>query len=129
MSAESIIEGLQDVETALEKLAKRCNVTSQVQFSRGQDVLRFKARKQEYKALLRDAQRWLRNHGLDLEEQEDLERGFYDEHDGLYFHDTEADNPFRWAMQAASVRQELRKALDNLPVSSAAPNLYLINCL
>ena len=75
MSAESIIEELQDVETALDKLSEVYDIGNN-QFSRAQDLLRFQARKQEYKKLRDDAGRWLRNHGVNPEERQDYERGW-----------------------------------------------------
>ena len=125
MSAQSIIDELQDVETALEELSEIYDVHNN-RFTRALDLSRFQARKKQYKALRVEAERWAKNHGFELEEDETLERGLY--FHGTYFHDTAADNPFRWSIQALRVRRELQRALQHtLPVSSAAPNLYLIN--
>ena len=124
MSAQSIIEELQHVETAFERLLDVYDLNHN-RFPRAQDRLRFQARKQEYKKLRDDAWRWLKNHGVNPEERDDYERGWY--HLGYYAHDTAADNPFRWAAQASYVRQELQAQQHNLPVSSVAQNLYLIN--
>ena len=65
-----------------------------------QDLLRFQARKQQYKKLRDDAWRWLRNNGKNPTEFGDYERG----------DDTAADNPFRWSVQASFVRHELAAA-------------------
>ena len=117
MSAQSIIEELQHVETAFEKLLDVYDLDHN-RFPRAQDRLRFQARKQEYKKLRDDAWRWLKNHGVNPKKRQDLERG----------DDTAADNPFRYSVHASFVRQELLQALQhNLPVSSVAQNLYLIN--
>ena len=117
MSAQSIIDELQDVETAFEKLLEVYDLDNN-RFRQAQDRLRFQARKQEYKKLQEAAWRWLKNHGVNPEKRQDYERG----------DDTAADNPFRWAVQASFVRQELLQALQHtLHVSSVARNLYLIN--
>ena len=124
MSAQSIIEQLQDVETAFEKLEEVYDIDNN-RFTQARDLLRFQARKQEYKKLRDDTWRWLKNHGVNPEERDDYERGWY--HLGYYAHDTAVDNPFRWAAQAFYVRVELQAQQHNLPVSSVAQNLYLIN--
>ena len=126
MSAQSIIAELQDVETALEELSEIYDIDNN-RFTRALDQSRFQARKQQYKALRDDAERWLKNHGFELEEDETLERGWY-YFNGQYFHNTEADNPFRWHLQAFRVRRELVRALARTqPISSQAQNVYLIN--
>ena len=126
MSAQSIIAELQDVETALEELSEIYDIDNN-RFTRALDQSRFQARKQQYKALRDDAERWLKNHGFELEEDETLERGWY-YFNGQYFDDTAADNPFRWSVQAYIVRQALLEASQHsLPVSSQAQNVYLIH--
>ena len=62
-AAQLIIDELKDVETALEQLSEVYDIDNN-QFSQAQDVLRFQARKQQYKKLRDDAWRWLRNHGV-----------------------------------------------------------------
>ena len=117
MSAQSIIEELQHVETAFEKLLDVYDLDHN-RFPRAQDRLRFQALKQEYKKLQEAAWRWLKNHGVNPQQRQDLERD----------DDTAADNPFRYSVHASFVRQELLQALQhNLPVSSVAQNLYLVN--
>lgn len=110
------MEELQDVETAFEQLLEVYDLDHD-RFPRARDLLRFQARKQEYKRLRDDAWRWLKNHGVKPKKRQDLERG-----DG-----TTADNPFRWSVHASFVREELRKNQHKLLVSSVAQNLYLIN--
>ena len=125
MSAQSIIDELQDVQTALEELSEIYDVDNN-RFTRALDLSRFQARKKQYKALRVEAERWAKNHGFELEEDETLERGWY--FHGTYFHDTTADNPLRWSVQAYIVRQALLEASQHsLPVSSQAQNVYLIH--
>ena len=117
MSAQSIIEELQHVETAFEKLLDVYDLDHN-RFPRAQDRLRFQARKQEYKKLRDDAWRWLNNHSVTPQQRQDLERG----------DDTTADNPFRWSVHASFVRGELQRALQRtLPISSQAQNVSLIH--
>jgi len=99
MSAQSIIDELQYVETAFEKLHEVYDIDND-RFRQAQDRVGFQARKQEYKKLQEAAWRWLKNHGVNPQKREDYERGV----------DAAADNPFRWAVQASSVRQELLQA-------------------
>jgi hypothetical protein len=120
MSVESIIAELEDVERALEEIEESYDIVNK-RFSRARDLSRFQARKNQYKALRDDAERWLKNHGFKLQDNETLERGWY--HDDAYFHDTLADNPFRWALQAFRVRRELEEALEQTFVPQ---NLYLV---
>ena len=124
----SIIDQLQDVRTAFNKLNEVYDNVNQ-QFSQARDLRRFQARKQEYKKIRDEAWRWFKSVGRTPTERIDYERG------------TEADNPDRWMYQAYLVRQELRATLQaveynlpvetanpyNLPISSVAPNLYLIS--
>ena len=124
-AAQSIIDELQDVETAFEKLsAREVYDIDNGRFRKAQDLLRFQARKQQYKKLRDDAWRWLKNHGRTPTKRHNHERGFYG--GGSYFDDEASDNPSSWAVQAYLVRIELgaaRQALQhNLPLSSAAPN-------
>ena len=117
MSAQAIIEELQDVETAFEKLEEVYDIDNN-RFTQARDLLRFQARKQEYKKLRDDAWRWLKNHGVNPTKRQDLERG----------DDTTADNPFRWSVHASFVREELVQALQRtLPLPSQAQNVYLIH--
>ena len=125
MSAQSIIDELQDVETALEELSEIYDIDNN-RFTRALDISRFQARKNQYQALRVEAERWLTNHGFEIEEDQDLERGWYFE--DTYVDDTEADNPFRWSEEAFRVRRELVRALERTqPISSQAQNVYLIN--
>ena len=116
--AQSIIDELRVVETAFEKLVEAYDLDHN-QFPRAQDRLRFQARKQEYKKLRDDAWRWLKNHGVKPQQRQDLERG----------DDTTADNPFRWSVHAAFVREELQQARNVGVISSdglKVSNPYLI---
>ena len=118
-AAQSIIDELKDVETAFGKLfdPEVYNLPEE-RFNEISDLRWFQTQKQRYKKLRDDAWRWLTNHGVNPKKRQDLERG----------DDTAADNPFRWSVHASFVRQELLQALQhNIPVSSVAQNLYLIN--
>ena len=120
MSVESIIDELQDVETALDEIQESYDIDNN-RFTRALDLSRFQARKKQFKALRDDAVRWLKNHGFEFEEDETLERGWY--YKDAFFHDTHADNPLRWSVQAAHVRQELERALERIFVPQ---NQYLV---
>ena len=122
MSVESTIQGLKDVEEALEKLSQTWDLYNN-RFNDPQDVRRFLARKQEYKDLRHKAYRWIRMYGAEPEDQQDLERGWYSKTSGQFVHDTAADNPFHWCVQAFRVRRQLER----VSASFVAQNLYLIN--
>ena len=120
MSVESIIDELQDVETALEEIEESYDLQNH-RFTDALNLSRFQARKKQFKALRDEAERWLKNHGFELEDDETLERGWY--YNDAYFHDTHADNPLRWSVQASHVRQELERALERIFVPQ---NQYLV---
>ena len=108
-AAQSIIDELKDVETAFEELsAPEVYDINNDRFMQAQDLLRFQARKQQYKKLRDDAWRWLRNNGKNPTKRADYERG----------DDIAADNPFRWSVQASLVWHELAA---ELAAASTAP--------
>ena len=119
---ESTIEGLKDVETAFEEIAESYDIYNN-QFDDSLDLDRFLARKQEYKNLRREAYRWIRMTGAEPKRQQDLERGWYSSVTGEFFHDSVADNPFHWSVQAFRVRRQLER----VSATFVAQNLYLIN--
>ena len=128
MSVESIHDQIRDMEDAFQQL-NRIYIANNFRFTQARDRQRFQARKEEYKKIREEAWRWMIKQGRTPTDRPDIERGQYNVN-GVFYHHTEWDNPFNWAMQAFRVRQELRATRaavqQGLPVQFVSQNLYLV---